>query len=186
MKKKIQLFVKNVNENISEETEFPKQEQIENKINELKNKIKKIKKIKCENEIEENIFCENEANLFCANCKCNFCEKCFKDGHSKHPFNKHIKTEINNSKSNLKVEEMCKIHEDQKKIIFCKDDNVECCLFCANFGEHKGHNTVLINDLILKEKENQNLILKEKKLKFKNLNKKIIEIISNIEKNHLK
>lgn len=112
--------------------------------------------------------CDNEcganATSFCDACTMKFCQHCFQDIHSKAAFKKHQSSPIEEAK---KKNPSCSKHKEELKLL-CKNCNIPICLICQ-FGEHKGHDVILLEDYSIGIKGNIAKEAKELELRAKKL-----------------
>src|SRR5688572_22877839 len=85
--------------------------------------------------------CGQTASCNCQSCSIPFCDACFATIHSKGLFKTHSKISLSVPKDSTR----CSIHNEELKI-FCKTCMTPACLMCSSFGNHKGHECVLIDE----------------------------------------
>ncbi len=115
-------------------------------------------------------FCEppnsiKQAETRCVDCKKNICEGCLKL-HNKYTKD-HKMVKISEKNGELFMSLIldpplqivsCNTHSVEKKTFLCLQCNVSVCGLCITKGDHKGHESALLSDVV-EEKKSQTLSL---------------------------
>ncbi|KAM4631811.1 E3 ubiquitin/ISG15 ligase TRIM25-like [Discoglossus pictus] len=101
----------------------------------------------------------------CLHCEASLCDKHLKK-HSKSP--EHVLMEPTISLEKRK----CSIHKEILKY-YCTEDAVCVCLVCCAFGDHKGHQVELLNEVSEKKKVKLRNVLEKLTSKRKNTEKRV-------------
>eukprot|EP01103_Thecamoeba_quadrilineata_P007365 TRINITY_DN17252_c0_g1_i1.p1 TRINITY_DN17252_c0_g1~~TRINITY_DN17252_c0_g1_i1.p1 ORF type:complete len:706 (+),score=133.96 TRINITY_DN17252_c0_g1_i1:83-2200(+) len=83
----------------------------------------------------------SEALLFCRNCPADLCETCDNEAHSLKILQNHIRAPIF-TKNKVISSITCRLHDEPLKL-FCNKCQISICQLCREFGEHRGHETLL-------------------------------------------
>ena len=85
------------------------------------------------------------ATVDCEGCAASFCDECFDQIHQPNFMKSHKKAEVgavaNKQRQERRQERLrgCAAHPNKEVDVYCTTDNDLVCSLCAQFGAHKGH-----------------------------------------------